>query len=331
MSSFPPASTPPHQAFEVDGRAWGHESGPGDVAARSPWQLFWRRFRRDRVAVAGLVFIAVVVLAAMLAPLIVQLVGARDPQEQSTEYLDSFGLPVGPGPDNLFGADPLGRDVFSRVLYGAGVSLQVAFLSTGLAALVGVTVGLLAGYHRGWADAVLSRAMDLTLAFPVLLLGIGLGSACSVGAGCAGGLVEPGLPLVVLIIALATWPSFARLVRGQVLSLRETQFVEAARALGASGARIVFREILPNLLGPIMVYATLLVPANILLEAALSFLGVGVQGRPTWGEMIAEATQVFDTAWWFMLFPGLALVLTVLAFNLVGDGLRDALDPRSDR
>lgn len=280
---------------------------------------------------AALGFIAVLVLAAMLAPLIVPLVGARPPQEQSVEYLDSFGLPVGPGPDNLFGADPLGRDVFSRVLHGAGVSLQVAFLSTGLAALVGVTIGLLAGYYRGWPDALLSRAMDLTLAFPVLLLGIGLGSACSVGGGCAGGLIEPGLPLVIFIIALATWPFFARLARGQVLSLREADFVHAARALGASGPRIIFREILPNLLAPIMVFATLLIPANILLEAALSFLGVGVQGRPTWGAMIAEATEVFDTAWWFMLFPGLALVLTVLAFNLVGDGLGDALDPLSDR
>lgn len=301
------------------------------MAMQSSGQLFWRRLRRDRVAVAALAFIVVLVLAAILAPLIVELVGARSPQEQSTAYLDSFGLPLGPGPGNLFGADPLGRDVFSRVLYGARVSLEVAFVSTGLAALVGVTVGLVAGYLRGWPDAVLSRVTDLTLAFPVLLLGIGLGSACSVAGSCAGGLIQPGVPLVILIIALATWPFFARLVRGQVLSMREAEFVQAARALGASDARIVFREILPNLVAPIVVYATLLVPANILLEAALSFLGVGVQDQPTWGAMVAEATEVFDAAWWFMLFPGIALVLTVLAFNLVGEGLRDALHPRTRR
>ena len=174
--------------------------------------------------------------------------------------------------------------------------------------------------------------MDVLLAFPILLLGIGLASACSLGNGCLGGLIKPGLTVVIFVIALAAWPYIARIIRGQVLSLREKEFVEAARSLGASNTRIVFREILPNLVAPIIVYTTLIIPTNILFEAALSFLGVGVQ-PPTasWGQMIADAVGIFDTAWWYMLFPGIALLLTVLAFNLVGDGLQDALNPRTAR
>jgi peptide/nickel transport system permease protein len=174
--------------------------------------------------------------------------------------------------------------------------------------------------------------MDVMLAFPVLLLALGLGAACSFGGGCLGGLIQPGLPVVIFVIVLAQWPYFARIIRGQVLSLREKEFIEAARSLGASNTRIIFREILPNLLAPIIVYTTLIIPTNILFEAALSFLGVGVQPpTATWGAMIAEATNIFDIAWWFMLAPGIALVLTVLAFNLVGDGLQDALNPKGDR
>jgi peptide/nickel transport system permease protein len=167
------------------------------------------------------------------------------------------------------------------------------------------------------------------LAFPILLLGLGLAAACSGADGCVGGLVQPGLPVVIMVIAIINWTYIARIVRGQVLSLREKEFVESARSLGASNTRIIVREILPNLLAPLIVYSSLLIPANILLEAALSFLGVGVTGgTASWGGMIAEATSLFPEAWWFMLFPGLALLFTVLAFNLVGDGLQDALDPR---
>ena len=308
------------------------EEGGGEIAARSPLQLFWRRLRQDRVALAALVFIGILVVFALAAPLIVKLFGAPAPNQQSTKALDQFGTPTGPSGAHLFGVDQLGRDVFSRVVYGARVSLEVAFISTGLAVIVGVTMGMLAGYYRGWVDTVLSRLMDVLLAFPILLLGIGLASACSLGNGCLGGLIKPGLTVVIFVIALAAWPYIARIIRGQVLSLREKEFVEAARSLGASNTRIIFREVLPNLVAPIVVYTTLIIPTNILFEAALSFLGVGVQ-PPTasWGQMIADAVGIFDTAWWYMLFPGIALLLTVLAFNLVGDGLQDALNPRTAR
>jgi peptide/nickel transport system permease protein len=193
-------------------------------------------------------------------------------------------------------------------------------------------MGMVAGYYRGWVDTLLSRLTDVLLAFPILLLGLGLASACALGNGCLGGLIRPGLSTVIFVIALASWPYFARIIRGQVLSLREREFVEASRSIGASNLRIIVREVLPNLVAPIIVYTTLIIPTNILFEAALSFLGVGVQ-PPTasWGQMIAEAVGIFDTAWWYMLFPGLALLLTVLAFNLVGDGLQDALNPKAAR
>jgi ABC-type dipeptide/oligopeptide/nickel transport system permease subunit len=304
-------------------------AGTQKITARSPMQLFWRRLRRDKVAMAALGFIVVLILVAIFAPLIVKLFGAPDPKTQSSESLDVFGTPTGPSSEHLFGVDRLGRDVFSRTIYGARVSLEVAFIATGLAVLIGVTIGLISGFYRGWVDTFLSRLIDVVLAFPILLLGLGLAAACSGADGCMGGLIEPGLPVVIMVIAIINWTYIARIVRGQVLSLREKEFVESARSLGASNRRIIVREILPNLLAPLIVYSSLLIPANILLEAALSFLGVGVAGgTPSWGGMISEATSLFPEAWWFMLFPGLALLLTVLAFNLVGDGLQDALDPR---
>jgi peptide/nickel transport system permease protein len=302
------------------------------IAARSPLDLFWRRFRQDRVALVGLVFIVVLLLLAILAPLVVRVFGIPGPNVQNINALDEFGQPPGPNSAHIFGVDDLGRDIFARVLYGARVSLEVAFISTGVAVVLGVVVGMVAGYFRGWVDTVLSRIMDIVLAFPILLLAIGLASACSLGRGCLGGAIKPGRAVLILVIALAAWPYIGRIIRGQVLSLREKEFVEASRSLGASNARIIFREILPNLVAPIIVYTTLILPTNVLFEAALSFLGVGVQ-PPTasWGQMISAAVPIFDSAWWYMLFPGLALVLTVLAFNLVGDGLQDALNPRSDR
>lgn len=306
---------------------------PGPITERSPLELFWRRLRTDKVALAALVFIGLLVLVAVFAPQIVKLFGAPPPDQQSSAALDpTFGSPTGPSSAHLFGVDKLGEDVFSRVVYGARVSLEVAILSTGSAVIVGVLIGLLAGYYGSWVDTALSRALDVLLAFPILLLGIGLASACSLGDGCVGGIIQPGLTVVVSVIAIATFPYIARIIRGQVLSLREKEFVEAARSLGASNRRIIFRQILPNLVAPIIVYTTLVLPQNILFEAALSFLGVGVQ-PPTasWGQMIADATEIFDTAWWFMVFPGVALVLTVLAFNLVGDGLQDALNPKTGR
>ncbi len=303
--------------------------GSGAVAGRTPWQLFFEQFRRDKLAVAAMVFIVVEILLALLAPVIVKAI-AHPPNAQYPAALDQqYGTPTGPSSRFLFGVDTVGEDVFSRVLYGARVSLEVALFATTLAVITGVIFGLLAGYYRGVTDTLISRVIDVTLAFPVLLLALGIASACSLGNGCVRGLIKPGLSTVVAAIVIINWTYVGRLIRGQVLSLREKEFVEAARAVGASDAAILFREILPNLVAPIVVVTTLLIPQNILLEAALSYLGVGINPpQASWGEMIAEATPIFNTAWWFFAFPGAALLLTVLAFNLVGDGVRDALDPR---
>jgi peptide/nickel transport system permease protein len=302
------------------------------IAARSPLQLFWRRLKGDKVAMIALAFIVLLVIVAVFAPLIIKLVGARPPNEQGAAYLDSFGTPTGPSSDNLFGVDTLGRDVFSRVLYGARISLTVAVVATALGVTIGIIAGLTAGFFRGSVDMLISRLIDTLLAFPILLLALGLASACSLGKGCLGGAIKPGLSVVIFTITFVSWTYIARIIRGQVLSIREKEFVEAARSLGASNRRIIFREILPNLVAPIIVYSTLIIPTNILFEASLSFLGVGVQSpTASWGGMLAEATSVFDSAWWYMFFPGSALLLTVLAFNLLGDGLQDALSPRGGR
>jgi peptide/nickel transport system permease protein len=303
--------------------------GEKGITARSPLQLFWRRLRKDKVAMVALVAIVLLILIAIFAPVLVSLFNAADPRETDSSALSPFGAPEGPSGEYFFGVDNLGRDIFSRVIYGARVSLEVALIATGIAVIVGTVVGLVAGYYRGWVDTLLSRFTDVVLAFPILLLGLGLAAACSGADGCLNGLIEPGLPVVIFVIAIVNWTYIARIVRGQVLSLREKEFVEAARSLGASNRQIIVREILPNLIAPLIVYSSLLIPANILLEAALSYLGVGVgAGTPSWGGMISDATGQFPEAWWWMLFPGLALLLTVLAFNLLGDGLQDALDPR---
>jgi peptide/nickel transport system permease protein len=303
----------------------------GSSTARSPLQLFWRRFRQDRVALAALGFVVLLVVVALAAPLVVDALGLPGPDVQNPNLTNAFGSPLGPSAAHPFGVDQLGQDVASRVIYGTRVSLEVGVLGTAIATAIGVVVGVLAGFHRGWVDTVLSRLIDVVLSIPLLMLGLGLGAACAV-RGCVKGLVQPGIASIIFIVALANWTYIARIVRGLVLSLREREFVEAARALGASNTRIMLREILPNLLAPVIVYSTLLIPANILFEAALSFLGVGI--RPpavSWGEMIAQATPIFNTAWWYMTFPGLALLATVLAFNLLGDGLQDALSPRTAR
>ncbi len=301
-----------------------------DAALRAapPRALFWRRLRSDRLAVASLVFVVLLLVVAVAAPLICELVGVPGPNVQNLNATDAFGSPLGPSAAHPFGVDQLGRDVFARVLYGTRVSLEVGLLGTAIATAIGTLVGLVAGFFGGWLDTLLSRAIDVVLCFPVLLLGLGLGAACGVH-GCAKGAIQPGLPTVIAIVALVNWTYIARIVRGRVLSLREQEFVQAARAIGASNARILRVEIFPNLLAPLIVYASLLIPQNILLEAALSYLGVGVR-PPTasWGQMLAQATPIFNEAWWYMAFPGLALLLTVLAFNLLGDGLQDALNPR---
>jgi peptide/nickel transport system permease protein len=303
------------------------------VLAASPWQLFWRRFRGDRLAMASLVFVVLIALVAIFAPVVISIFGAPGPDATDTNAFDPiFKTPEGPSSAHLFGVDQIGRDVFSRVIYGARVSLVVAFSATAIATVLGIITGLLAGYFRGWVDTAISRSVDVLLAIPYLLLATGLAAACTLGgAGCLGGLIQPGLGVVIFVIAVTSWTYMARIVRGQTLSLREKEFIEASRSVGAGNGRIIFREILPNLTAPIIVYASILIPQVILYEAALSFLGVGVVDQPSWGQMISDAIDSFPDAWWYMLFPGLALLFTVLAFNLIGDALQDALNPKTQR
>ena len=309
------------------------ESLVTSVEGRSPRQIFWARFRQDRAAMVGGIAVLTLLFLAVFAGVIARHVIGHGPNQVYDSMTDDFGIPKGPNSSFWFGADGAGRDLFVRVLYGARTSLLVAFIATTISMTIGVTVGVIAGYYRGFTDTVVMRISDVVLALPVLLLAIGIAAACGqTAAGCLGGFVQPGLGLVIFVISAFTWPYIARIVRSTTLSLREKEFVEAARSLGASNKRIIMREILPNLAAPIIIWATLLIPSNILFEAALSFLGVGVQPpTPSWGEMISSATTIFQDAWWFMLFPGLALLFTVLAFNLVGDGLQDALNPRAKK
>jgi peptide/nickel transport system permease protein len=246
---------------------------------------------------------------------------------------DEFGVPYGPNGQFYFGADSSGRDLFVRVMAGARPSLIVGGLATGIAVGIGLIVGLLAGYFGGFIDTLLSRGSDVMLAIPQLLLSVGIVASCSSSKdGCLAGTIKPGIGLVVAIIAIFTWPYIARIVRGFTLSIREKEFVEASRSLGAGHTRIILREIVPNLIAPIIVYTTLLVPQNILIEASLSFLGLGLPAaQPSWGQILSDAREYYNLAWWLFLFPGLFLIVTTLAFNLLGDGLRDALDVRGDR
>ncbi|HEX6230375.1 MAG TPA: ABC transporter permease [Actinomycetota bacterium] len=302
------------------------------MLGRSPWELFWRRFRKDKFALAGALVVVIMIALALTAPLIADNLVHHGPNELFLdEMTDIYGIPKGPNAQFWFGADTAGRDLFVRVLYGARTSLFVALFATGVAVGIGVVLGLLAGFYRGKVDTVISRAVDVVLSLPVLLLALGLVAACgATKQGCLGGLLKPGLLLVSYVIGLFSWPYIARIVRGQVLSLREKEFVESARAMGASDLRIMAREILPNVLAPIIVYTSLIIPTNVLFEAALSFLGVGVPvNTPSWGQMISQASTTFTYAWWMMIFPGLFLFTTTLAFNLLGDGLRDAFDPRT--
>jgi ABC-type dipeptide/oligopeptide/nickel transport system permease subunit len=305
-----------------------------EVVGKSPGQLFWLRFRSDRAALAGIAVISILVLLALTAPLIAKYivhhdVGQRFAQEPNS-MLNEFGLPKGPNAQFWFGADRVGRDLFVRVIYGIRTSLIIALLATTIAVAIGVVLGMVAGYFRGWVDTAISRGVDVMLSMPLLLFAIGIVSTCSRSReGCLGGLVKPGVPVVIFVIALFSWPNIARLVRGQTLSIRERDYIEANRVLGAGNTTIMFREVLPNLIAPIIVYSTLIIPSNIIFAASLSYLGLGVpESTPEWGRQIAQAAPIFEIAWWAMFFPGLFLVLTTLAFNLVGDGLRDALDPR---
>ncbi|KQW08570.1 ABC transporter permease [Leifsonia sp. Root4] len=290
---------------------------------RGSASLTVRRLVRDpasMVAVAGIVLIVVLALAA---PLIAQLTG-HGPNEQFRDIgLTPEGLPVPPGETFLFGTDQLGRDVLVRLAFGARVSLVVGVVASLAAAMIGVLVGITAGYFGGKVDTVLSRVMDLVMSIPFLLAAIALVSV-----------VGPSLALSTGVIVFFTWTPLARVIRGQTLALRQREFVEAARSLGAGQFSIIVRDILPNLMVPILIYTTLMVPGAIVFEATLSFLGMGVvPPTASWGGMLAEAANnsIYLVAPWLVLIPGTALLIATLAFNTLGDGLRDALDPRASR
>ena len=250
--------------------------------------------------------LVLILLAIFGGPLAERITGHPQNEPYSATMTDDYGIPLGPNRQFWFGADAAGRDLFVRTMYGARTSLLVGIVASGIAVLIGLVVGLIAGFYGNWADTVLSRTSDVMLAVPQLLISIGIVAACSTTKeGCFGGLIQPGLTIVIAVIVLFTWPYVARVVRGNTLSLREKEFIEASRSLGAGNARIIFRDVLPNLIAPVIVLATLLIPGNILFEAALSFLGLGVPpDQASWGQILADASGLYDVAWWLMVFPG---------------------------
>ena len=304
------------------------------IEGRSLGQIAWMRLRQDKVAMAGGIVVIFLILFAIFGPYLVQ-----NPLTYHENLIDPtfsrpFGTLGGISTAHPFGVEPItGRDLLARVVNGARVSLVIAFLSTALAVGIGMVMGVVAGYFGGWVDSVIARAMDIFLAFPLLVFAIALvGVVPSSAFGLSGNSLRIGL--LIFVIGFFAWPYMGRIIRGQTLSLREREFVDAARSLGARGPYILFRELLPNLVGPILVYSTLLIPTNILFEAALSYLGVGIiPPTPSWGGMISDAVNngIYSVDPMYMIIPGLAIFITVMAFNLFGDGLRDALDPKSSR
>lgn len=286
-----------------------------------------RRDKKARFRIAVTV-LSVIFLAAVFAPTVVSLAGMPAPNVIDPGALTAtFGLPAGPSQDHLFGVDPLGRDVFSRTVFGARSSLAVALPATILALAFGVSVGMIAGFRGGRVDALLSRSIEMFLVIPYLLLAIGVAAGCSGPDGCLAGTLRPGLPLVIMVIAVASWPGIARLTRNQTIAIATSDYIAQARLAGLSTTRILTAEVLPNLSGSILVFLAILLPQAILAEAALSFLGAGLPSpTPSWGRQIAGAVSSFPEAWWLMLFPGLALLATVMAFVVVGDHIRDRLD-----
>jgi peptide/nickel transport system permease protein/oligopeptide transport system permease protein len=312
------------------------EAGAGSagvpIEGRSLGQIAWRRLRRDRVAMAGGIFIVFLILVAVIGPYLVQ-----NPNTYNSNLIDpTFSRPTGPwGGISLahpFGVEPVtGRDMLARIVVGTQYSLLIGFLATVLAVVIGVFFGIIAGYAGGWVDALITRAMDVFLAFPLLVFAIALvGVIPNAAWGLSGNTLR--VFLLVFIIGFFAWPYMGRIIRGQVLSLREREFVDAARSIGARSPYILFRELLPNLVAPILVYSTLLIPTNILFEAALDYLGVGlIPPTPSWGQMLSNAVSngFYYIDPMYMVIPGVAIFITVMAFNLFGDGLRDALDPRT--
>ncbi|WP_027715021.1 ABC transporter permease [Desulfuromonas sp. TF] len=270
--------------------------------------VFWGRLRRNRLAVFGAVIVAGMFILALIAPLVARDPGAIDIAHRLQS--PSWAYPMG--------TDDLGRDVLARILYGARISLLVGFVAVGIASFIGVILGALAGYYGRWVDGVIMRFVDLMLCFPTFFLILAVIA-----------FLEPSIWNIMIIIGLTSWMGVARLVRAEFLSLRERDFVHAAKALGAADTRVIFRHVLPNALSPVLVSATLGVAGAILTESALSFLGIGVQPpTPSWGNMLIAGKQTLGTAWWLSAFPGLAILITVLGYNLLGEGIRDAFDPR---
>jgi peptide/nickel transport system permease protein len=274
---------------------------------------FWKQFTKDRAALVGLLVVLLAVLAASFAGLL----APYDPNEQFFDGLTLEGQPIAPNARFWMGTDTLGRDIFSRLLFGARTSMVIGLLANGAAVMLGTFLGLTAGFLRGWIGAGIMRMTDLMMSFPPLLLAIALAA-----------ILKPGLAIIVLVIALVNWVQIARIIYTETVALSEKEFIEAARALGAGTGRILWRHLLPHLVPTVLVYGTLGIATTVLLEAMLSFLGRGVQPpTPAWGMMIFEAQSYFLNAPWMVFFPGIAILVVALAFNLVGDGLRDALDP----
>ena len=271
--------------------------------------VVWRRFRANRFAVVGGIVVLAMFALSILAPFIT-------PYEPNT--LDAYHVLLPPSSAHWFGTDEVGRDVFTRMLFGARISLKVGFVAVGIATLIGTIVGLVAGYYGGWLDSLLMRFVDIMFCFPTFFLILAVIA-----------ILEPSIWYIMLIIGLTGWMGVARLVRAEVLSIRERDYVLAARVIGCSDARIIIRHILPNAVGPVLVYATLGVAGAILTESSLSFLGIGVPPpTPSWGNILASGKEFLEFAWWLFLFPGLAIMVTVLSYYLVGEGIRDAMDPR---
>jgi peptide/nickel transport system permease protein len=321
------------------------EGGGKQLEGMGPWQLAWRRLKRNRVAMAGLVVFFLVVAGCVAAPLYADHIAGRGPTEtnatgtitidgKKTFVVTPDGTPIGPGlhKQYLFGADALGRDVMVRLLYGGRNSLFVGFMAAVITAILAVALGLVAGFFRGWNDRVITNLFDILWSFPVILFAIALGTALAIGGLKLGPVTIQGdsLWIPIVIIGIVYVPYFGRPIRGQVMSLREKEFVDAAVAQGMRSPRIMFGEILPNLSSTILVFGTLIIANNILLEAALSFLGASIQPpNPSWGGLISDGVAQIYTAPHLSLVPGVAIVISVLSLNVFGDGLRDALDPRA--
>jgi peptide/nickel transport system permease protein len=308
--------------FEAHQIEEAQSQGGAPVEGRTQWQLTWRRLRSDKISMIALAVIIIMVLLAVFAPAVAALVHHPVDIPYPVQGENEDGNPVGPGVNGfLLGTDSTGRDLLVRILYGARISLEVGIVTTLIATVLGVTIGLMAGYFGGIIDTILARFTDAVLAFPYIVLALSLAVV-----------FQPSLTIIMVLITFFSWAGIARIVRGQTLSIKEKEYVEAARSLGASPFRIMFFDILPNLLAPVLVVATLYIPNAVVFESTLSFLGLGVQPpTPSWGNMLSDAQNFYQVAWWYLVFPAVALLITTLAFNLLGDGIRDAMDPRTER